>query len=348
MAYTMKKRIANRRNYGDKRSKSQIEYIVIHYTGNDGDTDENNGNYFENNIVKASAHYFVDDDSITQSVPDDYVAWSVGGSRYTDYKQTGGAKLYGTVNNTNSLSIELCDDVKNGVVYPSAGTIANALDFTKKKMKEYNIPASRVIRHFDVTGKRCPAYWSGATVNNRKWLTEFHDKITGTNEPTKPTKPTTGELEPYSGYITVIYAGEEGLSYHKTPDFNSSSVAGTVKKGTVLTVVGRIKADGGTLYKTKAGWYITASEKYVRYSKTTGGGSAKPTPKPSPYYPKYTGNSYGVDTVFKAIGVPEKFRGSWSKRKPVASVNGISGYRGTATQNNKMIALAKQGKLKKA
>lgn len=166
------------------------------------------------------------------------------------------------------------------------------------------------------------------------------------SKPVTPSKPSTGKLESCSGYITIIYGGKEGLSYHKTPDFNSSSVAGTVKKGTVLTVVGKIKADGGTLYKTKAGWYITASEKYVRYSRTTGSGN--PTKKPSLYYPKYTGDSRSVDTVLKAIGVPEKFRGSWTKRKPIAIANGISNYKGTTSQNNKLCNLARKGKLKKA
>ena len=73
----IKVNLANPANYGGKRSK--IEYIVMHYTANDGDSDEGNGNYFHNNVVNASAHYFVDGDSITQSVPDNYVAWSVGG-----------------------------------------------------------------------------------------------------------------------------------------------------------------------------------------------------------------------------------------------------------------------------
>mgnify|MGYP003372279935 CR=1 FL=1 len=179
MAYVMKKKIANKNNYGGKRSLGQIKYIVIHYTGNDGDTDESNGNYFANNIVKASAHYFVSGDSITQSVPDDYVAWSVGGNRYSNYKQTGGAKFYKEATNTNTLNIELCDDVRNGSVYPSAATIANALAFTKEMMKKYNIPASRVIRHFDVTGKSCPAYWCGNSSKNQKWLTKFHNKLSG-------------------------------------------------------------------------------------------------------------------------------------------------------------------------
>ena len=96
-------------NYGGRRDK--IQYIVVHYTANDGDSDEGNGNYFHNNIVGASAHYFVDGDSITQSVPDSCVAWSVGGKKYTNCAQTGGGKWYGKCTNNNSISVELCDEV---------------------------------------------------------------------------------------------------------------------------------------------------------------------------------------------------------------------------------------------
>lgn len=177
MAYVLKTNLANGENYGGLRSASQIKYIVIHYTSNDGDTDENNGIYFKNSIVKASAHYFIDDDSVTQSVPDNYVAWAVGGKKYSNCGTTGGGKYHGICTNTNSLSIEICDDVKNGVVYPSDATIENVLQFTKLKMKEYNIPLSNVIRHFDVTGKSCPAYWCGTPSKDEKWKTEFWNKL---------------------------------------------------------------------------------------------------------------------------------------------------------------------------
>ena len=173
----IKTHTANRANYGAVRSTSSIKYIVIHYTANDGDTDENNGKYFANNVVKASANYFVDDDSITQSVPDNYTAWAVGGSRYSNYRQAGGAKFYGKCTNSNSVSIELCDDVKNAVVYPSAKTIENALDLARMLMAKYNIPPDRVIRHFDVNGKPCPAYWSGSADKDAKWKTEFWNKL---------------------------------------------------------------------------------------------------------------------------------------------------------------------------
>lgn len=68
----------------------------------------------------------------------------------------------------------------------------------------------------------------------------------------------------------------------------------------------------------------------------------------SSYYPKYTGNSIYVDKVLEAIGVPAKYRGGWAKRKPIAIASGMADdYRGTAAQNNHLISLAKQGKLKK-
>lgn len=66
------------------------------------------------------------------------------------------------------------------------------------------------------------------------------------------------------------------------------------------------------------------------------------------YYPKYTGNSYGIDTVLKAIGVPEIYIGSVKNRKPLATTNGLSSsYSGSAKENLKLIDLAKRGKLKK-
>lgn len=170
---TIKTNLANKNNYGAARSTTNIKYIVIHYTGNDGDTDENNGKYFKNNIVKASSHYFVDSDSITQSVPDNYVAWAVGGNRYSDCSKTGGGKYYGKCTNSNSISIELCDDVQNGTVYPSEKTIQNSVELTKMLMNKYNIPQENVIRHFDVTGKKCPAYW----VDDVKWKSEFWNKL---------------------------------------------------------------------------------------------------------------------------------------------------------------------------
>lgn len=159
MSYVMKTNLARKENYGGKRSTSDIDYIVFHYTTNDGDSDEANGNYYHDNAVKASAHYFVDDDSVTQSVPDDYVAYSVGGNKWTDCAQTGGGKLYGIAKNSNSISIELCDAKRDGVVMATEATLENAVELCKKLMKKYGVDIDHVIRHFDVNGKHCPVYY---------------------------------------------------------------------------------------------------------------------------------------------------------------------------------------------
>lgn len=198
----IKTNLANKKNYGGKRKLSNIKYIVIHYTANDGDTDESNAKFFKNNITKSSAHYFIDSNSITCSVPDEYVAYSVGGSRYSNYKSTGGASLYNKCTNKNSLSIELCDDKRNGSIYPSQDTIDNAIVLTKHLMALYNVPKSNVIRHFDVTGKSCPAYWCGSKTKDELWQKEFWNRLSFYTQTTNvgyKVKITASELNVRSG-----------------------------------------------------------------------------------------------------------------------------------------------------
>lgn len=159
MSYILKEQLAHAGNYGGSRKANDIRYLVIHYTGNDGDTAANNAVYFQNNVVEASAHYFVDDTSIYRSVPDLKIAWAVGGKPYADCDKTGGGTMYGIVTNRNSISVELCDTVRNAAYGASEATLANAVQLCRILMEQYQIPVSRVYRHFDVTGKHCPRYF---------------------------------------------------------------------------------------------------------------------------------------------------------------------------------------------
>lgn len=469
MAYELKTKLANRKNYGGSRKTSAIKYIVIHYTANDGDTDEGNGKYFHNNIVKASAHYFVDSDSVTQSVPDDYTAYSVGGSKYGNCKTTGGGKLYGKCTNSNSISIELCDDKKDKKIYPTAATIRNALELTRDLMKKYGIPAGNVIRHFDVNGKSCPAYWCGTDAKNKKWKTEFWDKLSAEDtadkdagskalkasdlksmavaDIIKKVGPLFTEDQEKTGILASIslaqfilesdcgrselaqaanncFGMKKSLSGNNWPGsaWDGKSVykkpTKEYVKGKCVTVTAEFRkypdiaysiADhsaylagamngkkkryagikGETSYKKavtiiKNGGYATDSgyidkicsliKKYnlTQYDAATGsipsgsspapgsapsgsissggassGSSASKTPAAAAYYKKYTGKSDRIDDVFKAVGVPEKYRNSYMKRRPVAARNGIGGYKGTKSQNLKLVRMAKAGKLKK-
>lgn len=169
MAFKSKKLISNRRNYGSKRNTSLIKYLVYHYTANDGDTDENNAKYFHNNVVKASAHRFVDDDSVTISVPDNYVAWHCGGG----LQGSKGHTYYKKCTNTNSIGIEMCDTIKNGKYEVSSKTRSNAIALGKELVKKYGIKKENVIRHYDVTGKNCPAYF----VKDEEAWKKFRDEI---------------------------------------------------------------------------------------------------------------------------------------------------------------------------
>lgn len=172
MSYTMKEMLAAPGNYGSSREAAQIRYIVIHYTGNDGDTAANNAVYYQNNVVEASAHYFVDNTAVWRSVPDLLTAWAVGGKKYDSCASTGGGTLHGIVTNANSISVELCDTVKDGIYRASKATLDNAVALVVDLMKQYNIPLEHVCRHFDVTGKLCPSYM----VDADKWA-EFKDMI---------------------------------------------------------------------------------------------------------------------------------------------------------------------------
>lgn len=145
------------------RDYSAVRFIVIHYTAGRGDTAENEGNYFKNvNDRKAGAHFFIGQDGkVVKSIDLNRTAWSVGGSKYSSCSKTGGGVLYGICTNANSVSIELCDNVDKD---PSKEQI-KAVKQTIKFIRKYCPRAKTVIRHFDVTGKACPA----RMVKSDKW-----------------------------------------------------------------------------------------------------------------------------------------------------------------------------------
>lgn len=161
MALKFKTQTAHKSNYGSTRSESSIKYIVIHYTGNNGDTAANNCTYFQGANRHASAHYFVDGGTyVYNSVPVKSVAWSVGGF----YSRSNGAgAYYQKCTNANSISIEMCNCVRS---VPDK-VFDQTVELTKYLMEKYDIPASRVIRHWDVNGKSCPGRWTGK--NNSGW-----------------------------------------------------------------------------------------------------------------------------------------------------------------------------------
>lgn len=123
-------------------------YIVIHNTDNFSKTADAKAHakaQHDGNFTGMSAHYYTDDCSVRQAMPHDRGAWHVG----VNY----GGKLFGIVNNRNSIGIEMC--VNAGYDYEKA--FLNTVALTQQLMKELNIDADHVVSHYDVCGKNCPS-----------------------------------------------------------------------------------------------------------------------------------------------------------------------------------------------
>ena len=124
-----------------------IDRIVVHFTATLASA-RNNATYFSRNEGQgASAHYFVDDitPEIYQSVAEGDTAWHAG-----DWQM-----------NCRAIGIEV---VSAGEDF-SATEVEKLGWLVRKLMAKYGIGASGVIRHYDVTGKLCPAPYVSAS----KW-----------------------------------------------------------------------------------------------------------------------------------------------------------------------------------
>nr|DAZ34676.1 MAG TPA: N-acetylmuramoyl-L-alanine amidase [Caudoviricetes sp.] len=106
--------------------------------------------YFNTGNRDSSADYFVDGKTILQ-VNDyhTYYTWHCG----------DGKGKYG-ITNQNSVGIEMCinSDGDHNKAFD------NLVAVTKHLMQELNIPAERVVRHYDASRKNCPA-----SMNNGTW-----------------------------------------------------------------------------------------------------------------------------------------------------------------------------------
>ncbi len=149
--------------YNRSERTSVIKYIVIHDTGNEskGADALAHFNYFNTGDRQASADFFVDDKQIIRvNDYNTYYTWHCG----------DGKGKYG-ITNQNSIGIEIC--VNSDGDYTKA--FNNAAELTKQLMKELNIPADRVVRHYDASRKSCPASMKD---NNWERWSEFKKVIT--------------------------------------------------------------------------------------------------------------------------------------------------------------------------
>lgn len=202
----------------DKLNSRVISYVVMHYTGNTKDTAKANANYFHTSGNRgASAHFFVDDTSIYQSVKLRDKAWHCGTGSNSGY-------FHPSCRNTNSVGIEMCT---SGNYKVSNKTQENAAYLCAYLCKKIGITANEVdkyvLRHYDVTHKKCPAQMSGS--DNKEW-TEFKAKVkkilkNGSLESTTTKKETTTPTAPKKE--------EKEVTATNKPDKFDKSISGTYK-----------------------------------------------------------------------------------------------------------------------
>lgn len=160
----IKQKACNPGNYGG--ALQNVKYIVVHWTSNQGDTAKNNADYFAREVVKASAHYFVDENEVWNSVPVNRQAWHVGAKTY----------VHPECRNSNSIGVEMCLTGKGYVL--RRGTIERAVTLVRELMARYSVPLDRVLMHHDVTGKYCP----GPFVDNPSLWDDFKAALAAEQE----------------------------------------------------------------------------------------------------------------------------------------------------------------------
>ena len=260
--------------------KRTIKYIALHYTAgttSKAGTALGTAKWFANGANPknpASSDFIVDDRDIVQYNKDieNYYAWCVGGTKYTNPTTSLGASLYGIATNKNTISIEICSNKKNTKSlnandtdwYFTDAELDNTRELVKYLMKKYNIPIERVIMHYTVTGKLCPAMWT----HNETELKGYYDflkSIDNTVESTiiPPTTSTSSTTPPYKVKVKI-----DSLNVRADAGVNNK-ITCTIKKNEVYTIIEekKVKNSDGSIatwgrLKSKIGW-LNVGDKYV-------------------------------------------------------------------------------------
>lgn len=121
-----------------------VNGIVVHYTANPGSTAQANRNYFEglkdSGERKVSSHFVIGlDGEIIQCIPSSEISYASNDR------------------NGDTLSIECCHPDETGEF--NRATYTSLVQLVAWLCKRFDLEATDVIRHYDVTGKECPKYF---------------------------------------------------------------------------------------------------------------------------------------------------------------------------------------------
>ena len=214
-------------NY-DSYSKRSVSYIVVHYTGNKKDTAYANANYFKGANRNASAHFFVDNDNIYNTVALRNVAWHCGGYYY----------YHKYARNSNAIGIEMCCTAGNYKV--SAKTIKNTAYLTANLCKRLGIKSNEVdkyvLRHYDITHKVCPAQMvDNSPTEDKDWVafkSQVKKILKGSEKPVKHTYKTVNYKVKVTASALNVRKGP-GINYKKLDTIKDKGIYNIVKEAKV-------------------------------------------------------------------------------------------------------------------
>lgn len=129
--------------------------VVIHWTANEGKGANAvaNRNYFNKPTTEASTQYIVDDTQIIRCLPENEMGYHVGAKTY----KPDALKQLSSYPNNCTIGIEMCVNADGDFKAMYQNTLELAADI----LKRYGWGVDHLWRHFDITGKNCPAYFVG-------------------------------------------------------------------------------------------------------------------------------------------------------------------------------------------
>lgn len=238
---------------------AKVAGIVMHYTATPGATDTNEHDFFDGTDGGggryASAHIFVDSDSATLIIPLNEVAYHANEKSCKIAKLKGHSGSYYGDANCTTIGIEMCVE-KDGSI--ATTTFNRSVDIAVELCKKYGLDSGDIFRHYDVTGKNCPAPW----VSNPSEWTRFKNAVKAKLNPIVKVSSAV-EAPSYYKSGTGLYRIKRDCYAYKSVIFDKENRVVLCQKGTKYTIVSIAKYGSAYRLKTKSGLYITANKEYV-------------------------------------------------------------------------------------
>lgn len=197
VAYTINELLIPTNEYTRPGTRlKKVAGVVIHWTANKGKGANAMAHYryFKNSTNYASAHYFVDSTQILRIIPENEMAYHVGAKTYRTTK-------FGSYPNNCLVGVEMCINPESNF----SETYKRSVWLCADILKRYGLTVNELVRHYDITGKDCPRYFThddeaqaflGVTAA-QAWK-QFQEDVAEAMNPPKPqpapAKPTVEEV----------------------------------------------------------------------------------------------------------------------------------------------------------